>query len=38
MNPAVSQVHLSSIQSLFVQQVDPKQIAQEHQAAFEANP
>ncbi|GGJ15481.1 extracellular solute-binding protein [Paenibacillus hunanensis] len=37
MNPAVSQVHLSSIQNLFVQQVDPKQVAEEHQAAFEAN-
>jgi len=38
MNPAVSQVHLSSIQNLFVQPVDPKQVAAEHQAAFEANP
>ncbi|MFD1884737.1 extracellular solute-binding protein [Paenibacillus wenxiniae] len=37
MNPAVSQVHLSSIQNLFVQQVDPKQVAAEHQAAFESN-
>ncbi|WP_322906945.1 extracellular solute-binding protein [Paenibacillus sp. SGZ-1009] len=37
MNPAVSQVHLSSIQNLFVQQVDPTQVAQEHQAAFESN-
>lgn len=38
MNPAVSQVHLSSIQNLFVQPVDPKQVAEEHQAALEANP
>ncbi len=38
MNPAVSQVHLNSIQNLFVQQVDPKQVAEEHEAAFKANP
>ncbi|MDP4096059.1 extracellular solute-binding protein [Paenibacillus sp. P96] len=38
MNPAVSQAHLSSIQNLFVVETDPAQVAQEHQAAFEANP
>jgi len=37
MNPAVTQAHLSSIQNLFVQKVDSAQVAQEHQAAFEAN-
>ncbi|MDO7906833.1 extracellular solute-binding protein [Paenibacillus sp. JX-17] len=37
MNPAVAQAHLSSIQNLFVQQVDPAQVAQEHQAAFDSN-
>ncbi|MBD3920636.1 extracellular solute-binding protein [Paenibacillus sp. PR3] len=37
MNPATSQTHLTSIQNLFVQQVDPKSVAQEHQSAFEAN-
>ncbi|GIP24255.1 extracellular solute-binding protein [Paenibacillus sp. J22TS3] len=37
MNPATAQVHLSSIQNLFVQKADSAQVAQEHQAAFEAN-
>lgn len=37
MNPATSQVHLSSIQNLFVQKVDSAKVAKEHQAAFEAN-
>lgn len=37
MNPATAQVHLSSIQNLFVQKADSKQVAEEHQAAFEAN-
>ncbi|OMF93518.1 extracellular solute-binding protein [Paenibacillus sp. FSL R7-0337] len=37
MNPATSQVHLSSIQNLFVQKMDSKAVAKEHQAAFEAN-
>lgn len=37
MNPAVSQVHLNSIQNLFVQKVDSKTVAKEHQDAFEAN-
>lgn len=37
MNPATSQVHLSSIQNLFVQKVDSAAVAKEHQAAFEAN-
>ncbi|CAM2863004.1 extracellular solute-binding protein [Paenibacillus sediminis] len=37
MNPATAQIHLSSIQNLFVQKVDPSQVAQEHQSAFEAN-
>lgn len=37
MNPAVSQVHLNSLQNMFVQKVDPAQVAKEHQAAYEAN-
>ncbi|ASA21708.1 extracellular solute-binding protein [Paenibacillus donghaensis] len=37
MNPATAQVHLSSIQNLFVQKVDSAQVAKEHQSAFEAN-
>lgn len=37
MNPATSQAHLTSIQNLFVQQVDPASVAKEHQSAFEAN-
>ncbi|CDN44060.1 MULTISPECIES: extracellular solute-binding protein [Paenibacillus] len=37
MNPAVAQAHLSSIQNLFVQKVDSKQVAKEHQDAFAAN-
>jgi raffinose/stachyose/melibiose transport system substrate-binding protein len=37
MNPAVSQVHLNSLQNLFVQYVDPAAVAKEHQDAFEAN-
>lgn len=37
MNPATAQVHLSSIQNLFVQKVDSAQVAKEHQTAFEAN-
>ncbi|GKS12193.1 ABC transporter substrate-binding protein [Paenibacillus chitinolyticus] len=37
MNPATAQVHLGSIQNLFIQKADPKQVAQEHQSAFEAN-
>ncbi|EFM09211.1 extracellular solute-binding protein family 1 [Paenibacillus curdlanolyticus YK9] len=37
MNPSTSQVHLTSIQNLFVQQVDPKAVAKEHQTAFESN-
>ncbi|ASS69399.1 extracellular solute-binding protein [Paenibacillus sp. RUD330] len=37
MNPAVAQAHLSSIQNLFVQKVDSKQVAKEHQDAFVAN-
>ncbi len=37
MNPATSQVHLSSIQNLFVQKVDSATVAKEHQTAFEAN-
>ncbi|MEK3793363.1 extracellular solute-binding protein [Paenibacillus sp. FSL R7-0204] len=37
MNPATAQVHLSSIQNLFVQKMDSKAVAKEHQAAFEAN-
>jgi raffinose/stachyose/melibiose transport system substrate-binding protein len=37
MNPATAQVHLSSIQNLFVQKMDSAAVAKEHQAAFEAN-
>ncbi|MNM12429.1 Multiple sugar-binding protein precursor [compost metagenome] len=37
MNPATSQVHLSSIQNLFVQKVDSAQVAKEHQSAYESN-
>jgi raffinose/stachyose/melibiose transport system substrate-binding protein len=35
MNPAVSQVHLNSLQNLFVQHVDSAQVAKEHQSAYE---
>lgn len=37
MNPGTAQVHLNSIQNLFVQKVDSSAVAKEHQAAFEAN-
>lgn len=37
MNPAVSQAHLTSLQNMFVQKVDPAQVAKEHQTAYEAN-
>lgn len=37
MNPGTAQVHLNSIQNLFVQKVDAAAVAKEHQAAFEAN-
>lgn len=37
MNPAVSQAHLNSLQSLFVQKVDSAQVAKDHQTAFEQN-
>lgn len=37
MNPATSQVHLTSIQNLFVQEVDLAKVAEEHQSAYEAN-
>lgn len=37
MKPAVSQVHLNSLQNMFVQKVDPAAVAKEHQTAFEAN-
>ncbi|SDX32348.1 extracellular solute-binding protein [Paenibacillus sp. CF384] len=37
MKPAIAQAHLSSIQNMFVQKVDPAAVAQEHQAAFDAN-
>lgn len=37
MNPAVAQAHLNSIQNLFVQKVDSKTVAKEHQDAFDAN-
>ncbi|GAA4833924.1 ABC transporter substrate-binding protein [Paenibacillus vulneris] len=37
MNPGATQAHLTSIQNLFVQKKDPKEVGKEHQAAFEAN-
>ncbi|MFC0211703.1 extracellular solute-binding protein [Paenibacillus chartarius] len=37
MNPGTSQAHLTSIQNIFVKKVDPKDVAKEHQTAFEAN-
>ncbi|MGU3472148.1 extracellular solute-binding protein [Paenibacillus sp. D51F] len=37
MPPAVAQAHLTSIQNLFVQKVDAKTVAKEHQDAFDAN-
>lgn len=37
MNPGTAQAHLTSIQNLFVQKKDPKDVAKEHQAAFETN-
>ncbi|RED54916.1 extracellular solute-binding protein [Cohnella lupini] len=37
MVPAVAQVHLNSLQNLFVQKVESSQVAKEHQAAYEAN-
>lgn len=37
MKPAIAQVHLTSIQNLFVQDVPAEEVAKEHQAAFEAN-
>ncbi|MDO3410363.1 extracellular solute-binding protein [Saccharibacillus sp. CPCC 101409] len=37
MNPATTQVHLSGIQGLFVEQKDPAAVAKELQAAYEEN-
>lgn len=37
MNPGTTQVHLTSIQNLFVAKKDPKDVAKEHQTAFESN-
>ncbi|OAB44908.1 extracellular solute-binding protein [Paenibacillus antarcticus] len=37
MNPGTAQVHLNSIQNLFVQKVEAGAVAKEHQAAYEAN-
>ncbi|GFN32829.1 extracellular solute-binding protein [Paenibacillus xylaniclasticus] len=37
MNPATSQIHLTSIQNLFVQKVDSASVGKEHQAAYESN-
>ncbi|MFC4812486.1 extracellular solute-binding protein [Paenibacillus sp. GCM10023250] len=37
MKPAIAQAHLSSIQNMFVQKVDPATVAGEHQSAFDAN-
>ena len=37
MNSATAQVHLNSLQNLFVQKVDSAQVAKEHQEAFETN-
>ncbi|TBL81854.1 extracellular solute-binding protein [Paenibacillus thalictri] len=37
MNPGTAQAHLTSIQNLFIQKKDPKDVAKEHQTAFESN-
>ncbi|MFF2481149.1 extracellular solute-binding protein [Paenibacillus sp. NPDC058071] len=37
MNPGTAQVHLSSIQNLFVKKTDSAAVAKEHQTAFESN-
>ncbi|MFD2615065.1 extracellular solute-binding protein [Paenibacillus gansuensis] len=37
MNPATAQEHLTAIQNLFVQKTDSKEVAKQHQTAFEAN-
>ncbi|WP_127531257.1 extracellular solute-binding protein [Paenibacillus kobensis] len=37
MNPATSQVHLTSIQNLFVQKVDSASVGKEHQTAYDSN-
>jgi len=37
MNPGTAQVHLTSIQNLFVAKKDAKDVAKEHQDAFEEN-
>ncbi|ANE45489.1 ABC transporter substrate-binding protein [Paenibacillus swuensis] len=37
MNPATSQEHLTAIQNLFVQKTDAKEVAKQHQTAFDAN-
>jgi raffinose/stachyose/melibiose transport system substrate-binding protein len=37
MNPGTAQVHLTSIQNLFVKKVDPKDVAKEHQSGFDTN-
>ncbi|MFC5529025.1 extracellular solute-binding protein [Cohnella yongneupensis] len=37
MKPAIAQVHLNSLQNLFVQSVDSTAVAKEHQAAYDAN-
>jgi raffinose/stachyose/melibiose transport system substrate-binding protein len=37
MNPGTAQGHLTSIQNLFVQKVDPAAVAKEHQTAYDTN-
>ncbi|WP_027086416.1 extracellular solute-binding protein [Cohnella panacarvi] len=37
MKPAIAQVHLTSLQNLFVQKVESASVAKEHQAAYDAN-
>ena len=37
MNPGTAQGHLTSIQNLFVQRVDPAAVAKEHQTAYDTN-
>ncbi|PZD97625.1 ABC transporter substrate-binding protein [Paenibacillus sambharensis] len=37
MNPGTTQVHLTSIQNLFVQKKDAADVAKEHQTAYESN-
>jgi len=37
MDPSTTQIHLNSIQNIFVSKISPEDVAKEHQAAFEEN-